>query len=472
MVIAEFNKQNEPLYDEEINENSLHQSSFHSNRSSNKDHSPEPVYFSKKNRKLFFILTNKYLRKILVCFKTSASLQKKKKSTWKQESKQRRWCRRTFVSIVIFYFIVLILDYAFHSYGIDFADHNLESEIFHNKMSNVEQSDSERNTYVTNLRIQATQEINQAETSSSFSVVMNTYKHPDRLRRTVKHYAETCGKKYGINTVYIIWAEVGVPPPSVSSFFDSIKITSKNQSPVKIIQTKETSLNTRFTPVDVEEGGGAIFMADDDIQVSCVSLSQGFEAWKTSPLSLTGFYPRMVEKVINGDEYVYRTWPTVFFKNTFNIILPTKAAFLHSKYLSAYSDESHPKEIKDIVDNKRNCEDIAMAFLIANLTKPLPEKFSHPIYVEGNVRDFGLFSGISTASPTDHFSTRSVCINELIRIYDEHNWGYPLSDVKLTDRLWLRHYPGYWWQTKPSNFFEWFAADILNIFHDYISFRK
>ena len=48
-------------------------------------------------------------------------------------------------------------------------------------------------------------------------------------------------------------------------------------------------------------------------------------------------------------------------------------------------------QVRDLVDRERNCEDLAMQFLIANNTN-LP-----PIYVKGHVEDLGALSGISTS---------------------------------------------------------------------------
>jgi len=384
-------------------------------------------------------------------------------NNWANKQKIPQVYRKMFIFIFGFFTFITMLDYAFHSYGIDYT-HSLKAKMLRSAMERV-LSPSSESSFIRDLRKKAQREIDDAMDSTSFSVVLNAYKRPKQLRKGVQYYAESCGKKFGVNNIYIIWAEVGVPPPDPTSFFDS-KDGSINRASVQIIQTTETSLNTRFEPIHELEQHG-LFLVDDDIQVACTSLQRGFEAWKTSPLSLVGFYPRLIERRGNG-QYSYRTWPMVYLKNTFHFILPTKAAFLHSKYMAAYSSESHPQEIKDMVDKYRNCEDIAMAFLISNSTKYLPEKLSNPIFVEGKVWDAGVLSGISTNPKSKHYSTRSFCVNELIRIYDVNGWGFPLSELKLSDRVWLRHFPGYWWQTRPSSTFEWFATDVFSAIYDSI----
>lgn len=61
----------------------------------------------------------------------------------------------------------------------------------------------------------------------------------------------------------------------------------------------------------------------------------------------------------------------------------TGAAFLH-KYWSYLYTKEMPTDIKDWVDDHMNCEDIAMNFLVANVTNKPPIKvkfiFRTPFY--------------------------------------------------------------------------------------------
>ena len=134
----------------------------------------------------------------------------------------------------------------------------------------------------------------------------------------------------------------------------------------------------------------------------------------------------------------------------------TKACFLHSKYLDLYSGDVHPQEIRDYIDEHKNCEDVAMSLLVANATRNTD---AAPIYVEGSVTDTGLFGGISTG--TGHMRTRSDCLDDITRIYAEDGWDMPLVDVPLSERSWRRHYPGWRYQIRPSNVFEWFSFGNL-----------
>lgn len=299
-----------------------------------------------------------------------------------------------------------------------------------------------------------------------FAVVINTYKRPLQLADAVRHYADTCGTKTGINRVYIVWAEQDAAVPDAESFFRSKKMRRDDPSNRAIVSfiSVRNSLNSRFQPIAGVDNM-AVFMVDDDIRVSCQSLKAGFLAWKTHPYSMVGYYPRLAQFSPKDPSHpkakapVYQSWPIVYWRSQLNFIL-TKACFLHSRYMTAYSDPLfHPVEILNYIDTHFNCEDVAMSLMVANITKTETE--NKPIYVEGSISDKGLFNGISTT--TGHMAKRSDCLQDLTAIYEQNGWGVPLEKtVSLRSSSWRRHLPGAWWLSRPSNFFEWLAVE--NIF--------
>jgi glucuronyl/N-acetylglucosaminyl transferase EXT2 len=299
----------------------------------------------------------------------------------------------------------------------------------------------------------------------SFAVAINTYKRPDMLRDAVQHYADTCGRRAGVSQVFVIWAEQGAQVPESSSFFTASttlrnsKTILANRAEVHVLQKAKDSLNSRFEPIEQLQST-SVFMVDDDLRVACPSLSHGFHAWNHHPDSMVGYYPRLASTPRSDpqsqSELIYHTWPFVYMQHRFNFVL-TKASFLHSKYLELYTSDQFPQSIRDHVDKNMNCEDIAMSLLVANYTKYKSGSApANPIYLEGRVHDAGLFGGISTGS--GHMTTRSECLTKLTAIFRENGWGSPLSyEVPLSDYSWIKHAPGFWWQYRPSNFFEWLA---------------
>ncbi|VEU37523.1 unnamed protein product [Pseudo-nitzschia multistriata] len=339
---------------------------------------------------------------------------------------------------------------------------------------------------------------------STFAVVINTYRRPERLRKTVRHYAETCGRRYGVGRVFVVWADQHIEPPTDDFFWgtggpplralqgynngdDTATGSDANRVPVEVLKKHKNSLNVRFEPIpqlQTRAGTTSVFMVDDDVRVACPSLVEAFSVWRENPDTMVGFYPRLALPPIrkhdtnpydapagHGD-LLYHLWPKVYLAQKFNIIL-TKASFLHSRYLELYtSDDSFPREIKDYVDEHMNCEDIAMSVLVANYTNQYrttskdhtdgsTQNPSRPVlYVEGSVSDVGMFGGIS--SGPGHFATRTNCLNEITSIVRARGWGSPLErDFDLVENSCGQHSPGFWWQSAPSNSLEWLG--LVNV---------
>jgi glucuronyl/N-acetylglucosaminyl transferase EXT2 len=316
----------------------------------------------------------------------------------------------------------------------------------------------------------------------SFAVVINTYKRPDMLNSALHHWIGQCGVDTGIGQVFVVWSELDVEPPSAEDILKDISTASagSNLRPVaksqekslptlEFIRVPKDSLNSRFLPISNLKSE-AVFMVDDDVRIDCPSLKKSFHAWRFHPNALVGFFPRLASLPLdskNPFRFIYHTWPLVYFRHRYNIIL-TKASFLHSKYLDMYFDEEeNPKEVLEYVDKNFNCEDIAMAFLIARKTKDaLVDSKSQgycrdcPMFTNGLITDKGLRNGISTSggklNPLGHMEKRSKCLSFMADVYKEKGWEYPLFDVKLDKQSWDHHL--FWWQYSPSVFWEWFSV--------------
>jgi len=336
------------------------------------------------------------------------------------------------------------------------------------------------------------------DSSQTFDVVINTYRRPRQLESAVRHYAQACGPSAGIGRVYVIWSEQGVDPPDdpLARYFSEGELSADNGNdngnsirrrtfssnkiaPIRFIRTPN-SLNSRFLPIHDDDpkeakiATNAVFMVDDDVQVDCSSLRRGFDAWKSNPHSMVGYYPRLAAPPLfhtgqNAIRYIEHCWPIVFLRQRANFVL-TKAAFLHARYMEVYWDDAlHPREIRLYVDRHMNCEDVAMSLLVANYTRaffgestggkgksPIP-----PVFVEGRIRDAGLFNGISTGE--GFVERRARCLSDLTGIYEQRGWGSPLDySFALDDISWTRHVFRWPWQYRPANVFEWGA--LLDFF--------
>jgi hypothetical protein len=278
--------------------------------------------------------------------------------------------------------------------------------------------------------------------TSHLTVMLNTYKRPPEVvEEAIEHY-KTCDT---VRYIYVVWSDRDNPPPtSMLEKYGRVKHDHVSQVGFKIQES--TSLNNRFKPLDGAEHTDAIFAVDDDMRVSCRDLALAFEVWKSSPRSLVGFMPRVHLRDRNG-VLRYRCWWSTWWHGVYSIIL-TKAAILHHDYLEMYTT-TMPPEVRALVDQERNCEDIAMQFLISNSTG-LP-----PIYVKGHLKDLGALNGISTShnvAKSQHMDTRSKCLNELTQYYGgvtplvtSHNIVNSAADG---------------WVYSPSTAFEYISSDL------------
>jgi len=257
-----------------------------------------------------------------------------------------------------------------------------------------------------------------------YTVLINTWKRNDLLEQTVAHYA-TCE---GVDAIRVVWSEP-VPPSAdlQRKLEDKVEIGSRKkyqQVDLRFDVHVQDNLNNRFKPLDGLRTD-AVFSIDDDVLVPCPTLEFAFSVWTSAPDSMVGFVPRMhwVESTnlpVEHYEYTYGGWWSVWWMGSYSMVL-SKAAFIHRKYLELYTHDM-PASVRNYVTNKRNCEDIAMSFLVANVTA------APPIWVKAKIYEIGS-TGISSLQ--GHSEHRSQCMNHFVSLF-----GYmPLvsSHVKVLD---------------------------------------
>jgi hypothetical protein len=186
---------------------------------------------------------------------------------------------------------------------------------------------------------------------------------------------------------------------------------------------------------------------DDDMRVPCLELDFAFDVWRSSQDSIVGFMPRVHLRGDNG-LLTYRAWWKVWLTGSYSIIL-TKAAFLHHKFFHLYFDRM-PPAVLEYIDKKRNCEDIAMQFLVSNHTN-LP-----PIFVKGHLTDLGVFGGISTSqnvAKASHMGERSDCLNTLVTLFGGGTNPLVKTHV-VVDTVTNR------WFSAPATWWEYISSDL------------
>ncbi|KAK3131226.1 hypothetical protein QOZ80_6BG0503710 [Eleusine coracana subsp. coracana] len=236
--------------------------------------------------------------------------------------------------------------------------------------------------------------------SSGFAVVINTWKRHALLRRTVAHYAACAG----VDGVHVVWSEPREPSDSLRRSIAN----STQRGNVRFVINQGDTLNNRFRPIN-GLATDAVFSVDDDLIVACSTLRFAYTVWRSAPSAMVGFVPRMhwlADTRSNTKEYRYGSWWSVWWTGSYSMVL-SKASFFHRQYLDLYTNHM-PPSIREYVNENRNCEDIAMSFLVANVTG------APPIWVQGRIYEIGS-SGISSLK--GHSLQRSRCLNTFAAMY-------------------------------------------------------
>lgn len=273
-----------------------------------------------------------------------------------------------------------------------------------------------------------------------FTVVVNTFRRPERLVKSIRHY----GQCPGVDAIRIVWSESPDPPRHLADLSPTV--------PVRFDVHTRNSINNRFLPLE-DLATDAVFNVDDDILVDCASLQFGFDAWRLSPHTLVGYNARIhsrgSDSIGEGEGgagqggtcgYGYKQWWHVWWRGEYSIVL-TKAAFCHRKYFDMYTNDL-PKDVWNYVHEGRNCEDIAMQFLVSNASG-LP-----PIWVKGSYSDSGVIDfkgGVSTGK--NHYRKRSDCLTRFAEAFG----GLPLVTTKVTVSPFSQWSPYH----GPPAFWEW-----------------
>jgi len=241
---------------------------------------------------------------------------------------------------------------------------------------------------------------------AGYAVVINTWKRYDLLKRAVAHYSGCAA----VDAVHVVWSEPRDPPEALRrSVLNCSRLLREGRAAeVRFVVNRQDSLNNRFRPI---EGltTDAVFSVDDDLIVPCSTLRFAFNVWRSAPSAMVGFVPRihwLADPTSNTKEYRYASWWSVWRTGTYSMVL-SKASFFHKKYLDLYTNQMLPS-IRDYVTENRNCEDIAMSFLVANVTG------APPIWVKGRIFEIGS-TGISSSK--GHILQRSRCLSEFSSMY-------------------------------------------------------
>ncbi|XP_311070.6 exostosin-2 [Anopheles gambiae] len=235
-----------------------------------------------------------------------------------------------------------------------------------------------------------------APKAQGFTAVILTYDRLESLYILIQKLATVPS----LQKMLVVWNNQRKAPPHPSLF-------PKIGKPLKIIQTAANRLSNRFYPYEEIETEAILTIDDDIVMLTADELDFGYEVWREYPDRIVGFPSRThVWDNATGRWRYESEWT-----NQISMVL-TGAAF-HHKYWSYLYTHAMPGNIKEWVDEHMNCEDIAMNFLVSNVTNKPPikvaprKKFKCPECTNNEMLSADL----------NHMTERTACINRFAEIY-------------------------------------------------------
>lgn len=245
-----------------------------------------------------------------------------------------------------------------------------------------------------------------APKTRGFTAVILTYDRLELLFLLINKLV----KVPSLSKVLVIWNNQHKNPPPSTRW-------PKVNKPLKVIQTKENKLSNRFYPYDEIETEAVLSIDDDIIMLTADEVEFAYEVWREFPDRIVGF-PSRIHMWDNSTMcWRYESEWT----NSISMVL-TGAAF-HHKYWNYMYTTAMPGDIKEWVDEHMNCEDIAMNFLVANVTGKAPIK----VTPKKKFRCPECTNTEMLSADLTHMVERTQCINKFSSIYGT----MPLESVEF-----------------------------------------
>jgi hypothetical protein len=152
----------------------------------------------------------------------------------------------------------------------------------------------------------------------------------------------------------------------------------------------------------------SILLSDDDVHYQPDDLEFVFRSWqKFGKNRMTGALARChVESKEGGWQYSGCTKDSVY-----SMIL-TNLSFVHISFMDYYSsDDALMRKVRAYVDDHFNCEDIAMNFLVSQLT------CEGPMQVFGKDRYFNAEPKQGISMKPGHIEARTQCLNDFTEMF-------------------------------------------------------
>jgi len=240
------------------------------------------------------------------------------------------------------------------------------------------------------LRFSLTLELPLSSRGLQVTMRVNSFRRLDLLKFFLDYY-RTCKV---VRQIQVVWSDQeNKPPVDWLEGYEAGKVIFEVHD--------KNSLSNRFVALQGIPTE-AVLSIDDDLIMPCRMIEDSLSVWNSFPMALVGFSPRIIGWDTISGNVKYLRWQHTWWSGMYSIML-TKISFLHRDYLAAFSKHT-PAAFLDHITKIRNCEDVAMAHVVARLSNAAPVWMDGVVY---EVSEKGISSGQS------HFNDRSECISHL-----------------------------------------------------------
>ncbi|XVE71398.1 hypothetical protein DITRI_Ditri10aG0147100 [Diplodiscus trichospermus] len=269
--------------------------------------------------------------------------------------------------------------------------------------------------------------------SDQFTVLINGYSE-SRLP-LLESIAATYSASPVVASVLVLWGNPSTPPLTLAQLAHNLSVSSMGSAAISLVPQATSSLNARFLPRSSIRTR-AVLVCDDDVEVDLKTVEFAFRMWKGNPERLIGIFVRSHDIDMIRKDWIYTVHP-----DKYSIVL-TKFMMMKREYLFKYScDGGAPmREMRRMVDEMRNCEDILINFVVAEETNAGPM-----MVAAERVRDWGdprnedddggslvRVAGLSSRK-AEHRKRRGNCITEFHRAFGRmplrYSYGKLVSSV-------------------------------------------
>ncbi|WMV40378.1 hypothetical protein MTR67_033763 [Solanum verrucosum] len=241
--------------------------------------------------------------------------------------------------------------------------------------------------------------------------------------------AATYAAASSVAAVFILWSNPSTPPQILSDLSQNLSLSSSSTTPITIHRQPSSSLNLRFHP-HTSITTRSVLICDDDIEPDTNSINFAFNIWKSNPDRLIGFFVRS-----HNYDLTHKSWIYTMETQKYSIML-TKFMILNFHYLHQYTCNKEYSKLKLIVDEKNNCEDILMNFVIAEQVKKGPILVgAKKVRDWGDARNEGEGEGMKerevglSSRKGEHRKRRGECIGEFHRLLEKMPLKYSYGKV-------------------------------------------